>query len=258
MKIKEGEKVILLTRKGKSFLLTLRKGERFHTHLGSIPHEEIIGKEEGAKIVIGRNTPLYIFRPTLWEYIFHMKRISGIIYPKDSSFLILWGDIFPGAKVVEGGVGSGAMLLALARIVGEKGKVISYEEREDMIDIAAFNLREYFGRIPPWVEIKKANIYQGIEEKEVDRIILDVPEPWEVLPHAANSLQGGGILVTYLPTVLQVVRFSQKTREYPFLPPETVELLVRPWYIKGEVARPEHRMVAHTGFLTRVRKISPD
>jgi len=258
-KWKEGELVILYHESGKSFLFPLEKGKILNTHLGSVSHEEIMRKEEGEEVITTQGIPLRIFRPTLWDFIFEMKRLSGIIYPKDAGYILLWGDIFPGAVVIEGGIGSGAMLLVLSRTVGEKGRLISYDEREDMIEVAKENLLRFYGKIPPHVELKKGNIYEGFEEEdgEVDRIILDVPEPWRVLPHAERVLRGGGILITYLPTILQVAQFHSEAEKFSFTSPETVEVLVRPWHIKGHSVRPQHRMIAHTGFLTKIRKCLP-
>ena len=253
--LKENDAVILIDQKGKRHFILLKKGKTFHSQWGSITHEEIIGKEEGVIINLRHGASFVVFRPTLWEFALHMQRISGIIYPKDMGFIWIWGDIFPGARVIEGGVGSGAMLIVLSRAVGERGEVISYEIREDMIKRAKENLKNFYGEEPSWVKIKKEDIYKEIQEKEVDRIILDVPEPWRVISHAKVSLKGGGIIIAYLPSIIQASRFHRELLDNEFLSVETVELLIRSWHIEGKSVRPEHRMVGHTGFLVKGRKV---
>jgi len=252
--LKEGDYVFLLDPKGKKYFVTLRKGGVFHSHRGALKHEDIIGKEEGTVISPAQGAHFMVFKPTLWEYLLHMKRISGIIYPKDIGFVWMWGDIFPGARVIEGGVGSGSMLIALSRMVGEKGEIISYELREDMIKRAEENLKNLYGEIPSRIKIKRENIYEGIQEREIDRIVLDVPEPWQVVPHAYVALKGGGIIIAYIPSVTQASRLHAELVNNKFSCVETLEVLIRSWHIKGESVRPEHRMIGHTGFLVKGRK----
>ncbi len=255
MELKAGEVVILQDKRGKKYPLLLKKGEVFHTHLGAISHAQIIGKREGEKIVTSSGNIFYIFRPTLMEHIMSMKRKSALIYPKDSGIIWMWADIFPGALVVEGGVGSGALLLSLIRAVGKEGKIVSYEKRQDMLDLAKENISLFYGSLPPNLILKEADIYEGIEEKDVDRIILDVPEPWRVVPHASKALKGGGIILSYVPTILQASRFYLELENSLFTQITLWEVLLRPWQVQKESVRPYQRIVGHTGFLVLGRKV---
>lgn len=252
----EGDTVILLDPKGdKEFCYRLRKGGSVNLHKGKILFDDILGKSDGAIVRTSKGDPFVVYRPTLRQFIMHMKRDTQIIYPKDIAFIVLYADVFPGARVLEAGIGSGALTLGLLRAVGEKGKVISYEVREEFVKRALKNIRQFLGPEVPNLTVKLQDIYQGIDEEGLDRLLLDVPEPWRVIQHAARALRPGGIFLSYLPTIIQVKTLVDTLREHPaFTSVETMEILVRNWNIEGLSVRPYHRMVGHTGFLTLARR----
>jgi len=253
--IAEGESVILLDPEdNKEFFYKMRAKGHIDLHKGKILHAEIIGRPEGAVVRTSRGDPFLVFRPTLLQYIMHMKRDTAIIYPKDLALILFYADIYSGCTCLEAGIGSGALTLALLRGVGHEGKVISYEVREEFIERARKNIQHLLGE-PTNLEIKQRDIYEGIEEDELDRIILDIPEPWRVVKNAAESLRPGGIFVSYLPTIIQVKTLVDALRENRrFASIQTMETLLRDWHIEGLSVRPCHRMVGHTGFLTLARK----
>lgn len=253
--IAEGECIILLDPKDdKEFLYRMRTKGHINLHKGKILHAEIIGKPEGTVVHTSRGNPFLVFRPTLSQYIMHMKRDTSIIYPKDLALILLYADIHPGCTVLEAGIGSGSLTLALLRAVGTEGRVISYERREEFIQRATKNIQLYMGDLPN-LEVKQRDIYEGIEETGLDRIILDIPEPWRVIPHAAEALCPGGIFVGYLPTVIQVKSLVDALREEKrFSSIQVFEVLFRNWNIEGLSVRPFHQMVGHTGFITLARR----
>jgi tRNA (adenine57-N1/adenine58-N1)-methyltransferase len=251
----EGESIILLDPEdNKEFFYRLRAKGHIDLHKGKILHAEIIGKPEGSIVRTSRGDPFLVFRPTLSQFIMHMKRDTSIIYPKDLAVILFYADIYPGCTCLEAGIGSGSLTLALLRGVGREGKVISYEVREEFIQRARKNIQLLLGE-PTNLEIKQRDIYEGIEEEGIDRIILDIPEPWQVVKHAAKSLRPGGIFVSYLPTIIQVKTLVDALREDKrFTSIQTMETLFRDWHIEGMSVRPCHRMIGHTGFLTLARK----
>ncbi len=250
----EGDLALLIDRKGRRYLLTLKVGDTFHSHAGTLPHAEIIGQEQGRTFRTSMGQNLLVFRPTLGDYVLEMPRGSQVIYPKDLGNILIMADIFPGATVVEAGLGSGALTVALLRAVGEGGNVITYEIREDMVERALRNIRALTPG-PSHHDVRLQDIYKGIEERDVDRIVLDVPEPWHVVPWAAQSLSMGGIVLSFLPTILQVHQLVEEmTADTRFELIETVEVLLRPWNVTHRSVRPVHRMVAHSGFITTARR----
>lgn len=251
---REGETVILLDpEKEKELAYRLRVGGGVNLHKGKVSFDDIIGKGDGTTVKTSTGQRFVAFKPTLRQFIMHMPRDTQIIYPKDIAMILLYGDIYPGAKVLEAGIGSGALTLGLLRAVGREGLVISYEVREEFVRRALENIRRYMGE-PENHVVKLKDIYQGIEEREIDRIILDVPEPWRVVGHAKEALRPGGIFVSYLPTIIQVKALVDRLREDPaFVSIEVMEVLLRNWQIEGLSVRPFHRMVAHTGFITLAR-----
>ena len=253
--IAEGECIILLDPEDdKEFLFRMRAKGHINLHKGKILHTEIIGKPEGSVVRSSKGNPFLVFRPTLFQYIMHMKRDTSIIYPKDLSLILLYADIHPGCTVLEAGIGSGSLTLALLRAVGPEGKVISYEVRKEFIQRATKNIQLFMGD-PPNLEIKQRDVYEGIEEEELDKIILDIPKPWRMVTDAAESLRPGGMFIGYLPTIIQVKSLVDALQEEKrFTSIETFESLLRNWHIEGLSVRPEHRMVGHTGFLTLARK----
>lgn len=250
-----GEQILLVDTEGHRFLVRLQHGKGFHSSHGLLPHSEIIGRCEGDRLLTNIGRPMLCLRPTLEEYVFKMKRRSQIIYPKDIGMVLVKGDIRPGSRVLEIGVGSGSLGIALLRAVGPTGRLVSYEAREDMAALARKNAVEYLG-VDPTIEIRDG--YAGIDEREMDTVIVDLPEPHRLVGEAARALRAGGIFLSWLPTVMQVFELHRVLREEPrFDLVETVELLARPWHSTPRSLRPEHRMVAHTGFLVSARRCAP-
>ena len=252
----EGDLALLIDRKGRRYMLSLEQGKSFQSHIGVLPHTEIIGREEGCRVVASGGQRLLVLKPTMADFILEMPRIAQVIYPKDIGAILTYGDIFPGAHVLEAGMGSGALTIALLRAVGEKGHVVSYDIRPDMMERAKRNIHSLLSPCDN-LSLKLGDVYEGFEERNLDRLVLDLPEPWQVVPLAAEALVPGGLFLSYLPTILQVHQLSMALREHPsFDLIETLEVLVRPWSVTARSVRPVHRMVAHTGFITTARNCS--
>ncbi|MBI5197079.1 MAG: tRNA (adenine-N1)-methyltransferase [Nitrospirae bacterium] len=255
MKLRDGERIHFIDRQGRHYPLTLRKGKTFQFSGEIIAHDDLIGTEEGREVVFSRGGKFWLVRPTLSEYILKMPRGAQVIYPKDIATILLWADVYPGARVLEAGLGSGALTMALLRAVGDRGQVISYEVREDFAKRAQENVESYLGPVGNW-QVRLSDIYAKIEDPDIDRLILDLPEPWQVVPHAVEALRDGGILLSYLPTIIQTTRLVETLRDRKeFIQVETFETLLRGWNIEGNSVRPDHRMVAHTAFITVARKV---
>jgi tRNA (adenine57-N1/adenine58-N1)-methyltransferase len=238
-------------------MITLQRGQSFHFHRGILSHDSLIGEVEGITVRSTSGATLVALRPTFGDYVLKMKRGAQVVYPKDIAMILLHGDIHAGATVLEAGAGSGALTLALVQAVGPEGRVITYELREDFAATARANVEGFLGKAEN-LEIRICDAYERIEEEELDRIVLDLPEPWRVLPGAREALRPGGILVSYLPTILQVHTLVEGLRADPhWALASAFEVLVRPWHLEGRSVRPEHRMVAHTGFITTARRIVP-
>lgn len=252
-----GDLALLLDRKSRRYLLTLDDAGVFHSHLGRLNHAQLIGSSVGGWYRTDRGHTLLAVRPTLGDYVRQMPRGPQIIYQKDLGNIVSFADIFPGATVIEGGLGSGALTAALLRAVGAKGRVITYEIDEAVLPKAMRNI----SRVIPDasnLEVKIGSIYQGIEETNVDRVVLDVPEPWHSVAHIADSLVMGGVMLSFLPTVLQVHQLAGALeRDGRFQLVETIETLLRPWHVTERSVRPAHRMVAHSGFLTTAVRCLP-
>lgn len=247
-----GDLVLLVDRKQRRYLVTLAAGKSFHSHAGTLDHDALIGSGEGRRVRTSGGAELVVLRPTLADYVLKMKRGAQVIYPKDIGPILVYGDVFPGAAVVEAGVGSGALTMALLRAVGPAGTVTSYERREDHAAQASANIAAFCGEVTNHV-LRLADISEGIAEREVDRVLLDLPEPWTVVEAAGDALVAGGILLTYLPTVPQVQRAVDALVAHGFGFCETFEVIHRGWNVDGMSVRPDHRMVAHTGFITVAR-----
>jgi tRNA (adenine57-N1/adenine58-N1)-methyltransferase catalytic subunit len=250
-----GDRVLLVDSKGRRYLITLAEGSSFQSHAGGLPHAELIGQEEGVLLRTSLGARLQAVRPTLAEYVLKMPRGAQVIYPKDLGPILILADIFPGARVLEAGVGSGALTMALLRAVGAGGSVLGYEVREDFAVRARRNVEAFLGPDVPLV-IEVRDVYEGIDAADLDRVLLDLPEPWRVVKHAEAALRPGGILLSYLPTVGQVARLREELDSSAFGMAETLEVLQRSWHVEGASVRPDHRMVAHTGFLTTARLLS--
>ena len=252
-----GERVILLDSRGRRYLVRMEAGATFHYHRGALPHDLVIGSEEGITAHTTTGEPILCFRPRLSDYVLKMGRGAQIIYPKDLGPMLVYADVFPGARVLEAGTGSGALTLALCRAVGPEGRVVSYELRPDFSAVARENLESFFGKPPPWLELRIGDVRDVPGSGEsFDRVLLDLPEPWAALPALAEALHGGGILGAYLPTTGQTQSLVLALNRGLFAQVETFEVLLRTWHISERSVRPDHRMVAHTGFVTVARKLA--
>ncbi len=254
-----GERLHLLNKKGRIYRIELKEGATYEFSGEKIFHDEIIGLEDGSEIALSRGTRFFVLRPTLAEYTLHMKRGAQILYPKDLALIPMWADVYPGATVIEAGIGSGALTIPLLNAIGEKGRLISYELREDFARRAIKNIENYFNPSPlnDRLLIHNQSIYEGIVEEEVDRIVLDLPEPHLVVRHAVEKLRSGGIFLCFLPTVPQIEKVVLALQDaHVFESIETFETMLRPWNIDGRSVRPSLRMVAHSGFITTARKVT--
>jgi tRNA (adenine57-N1/adenine58-N1)-methyltransferase len=253
----QGDMALLLDRKNRRYLVTLSPDQTFHSHLGQLRHSQLIGSTVGGWYRTDRGHVLLAVRPTLGDFLLEMPRGPQIIYPKDLGNIIILGDIFPGATVIEGGLGSGALTAALLRAVGSTGKVITYEINEATLPNALRNVRKVVPDTPN-LTITVGDIYQGIAQRQVDRVVLDVPEPWQAVSGIGDALVMGGILLSFLPTILQVHHLvNDLNRDGRFQMVETVETLLRSWHVTERSVRPDHRMVAHSGFLTKAVRCEP-
>jgi tRNA (adenine57-N1/adenine58-N1)-methyltransferase len=254
---READYCLLIDRRDRQYLVHLMPGSTFDSHIGSCDLTELIGQPAGTWIETAKGHWMIAFKPTLADLALRMPRIATVMYPKDLGAMLVQADIFGGARVVEAGAGSGATTMSLLRAVGPGGKVTSYDIRQDMLDQTLANVEKEYA-VHDNLELKRGDVYQGFDETDVDRIILDLPEPWHVIPHASEKLVPGGILFSFLPTVLQVHEFSQALRaQRTFQVIETLELIMRPWSVAGRSVRPSHRAIGHTGFITTARKCSP-
>ena len=254
-----GDRVLLIDQRGRRYMTTLATGREFHSHLGAVRHDDLIGANEGATLVTTSGAPLAAFRPTLADFVLKMKRGAQVVYPKDVGLILVYADIFPGAFVLEAGTGSGSLTLALARAVGEGGRVISYETREDHHERAVENVSAWYegmGGKPENLELRVGDVFEGVSETGFDRMVLDLPEPWRAMGTTTASLAPGGVLCSYLPTVPQVSQTVEAMRAEGFGLLKTYEVLLRTWNVEGQSVRPDHRMVAHTGFVVVGRKLA--
>ena len=251
--LRAGERVMLIDAKDRRYLVTLREGASFHTHAGVLDHDAIIGQSEGSTVRSGERRFLVV-RPTLSDVVVKMPRGAQVIYPKDLGAILLQADIAPGLEVFEAGVGSGALSMTLLRA---GARVTAYEIREDFAVTARSNVTAMLGPDVPY-EIHLRDVTAGIEHGPFDRILLDMPEPWAVVAHAAGVLRPGGIFLAYLPTINQVQQLRLALAEHAFGLAESVEILRRTWHVEARSVRPDHRMVAHTGFLTSARRLAPE
>jgi tRNA (adenine57-N1/adenine58-N1)-methyltransferase len=243
--------VLLFDAKGRRYLVGLATGTDFHTHAGFVAHDDILGQEEGTTVRSSRGARYIVVRPTLAEVVLKMPRGAQVIYPKDLGPILVMADIFPGARVLESGLGSGAMSMALLRAGAE---ITGYELRADFAARAVANVAGFLGQAAlAHYHVEVRDVYEGIGTKGLDRVVLDLPEPWRAVKHVATALRPGGIIVSYLPSVPQVMTLRDALDSSGFAMAETVEILQRSWHIEGQAVRPDHRMVGHTGFLTSAR-----
>jgi tRNA (adenine57-N1/adenine58-N1)-methyltransferase catalytic subunit len=259
--LSNGERIHLVDKKGRQYALTLKAGETYQLSGHKIAHDELIGKPDGSLVTLSGGKAMLALRPTFGEYVLKMPRGAQVLYPKDLALIPMWADVYPGARVFEAGTGSGALTMALLRAVGPRGLVVTYEAREDFARTAMTNIERYLGPVPNLIPLRR-NAYEGIDLLEdgvpFDRLVLDLPEPWQVVPHAARVLRSGGVYLSFVPTVPQVQQTVEALeRAAVFGMMETFETLLRTWSIQGRSVRPDHRMVAHSGFLTVARKVEP-
>jgi len=258
----EGERVQLTDPKGRLHTITLVPGKEFHTHRGRLAHTDLIGAPDGSTVKNTAGVEYLAVRPLLCDYVLSMPRGAAVVYPKDAAQIVAMADIFPGASVVEAGVGSGALSMSLLRAVGDLGHLHSFERRADFADIARGNVEGFFGGPHPAWQVTVGDLVEtlpgAVEPGTIDRVVLDMLAPWECLDVVADALAPGGVLICYLATVTQLSRVAEASRDHGgFTEPAAWESLVRGWHLEGLAVRPQHRMHGHTGFLITTRRLAP-
>lgn len=255
--LRAGEWVRLTDQKGRRHNVELVPGKRFFSNRGHLEHDDLIGREEGFTVGSSMGGEYLVFRPLLSEFVVSMPRGAAVVYPKDAAQIVTLADVFPGARVVEAGVGSGALTCALLRAVGDTGLVSSYERREDFAVIARRNVETFFGQPHPAWTLTVGDLQDALVDREVDRVVLDMLAPWECLDAVATALVPGGVLIGYVATVTQLSTLVEALRaDGRFTEPASWESLVRTWHVEGLAVRPDHRMIGHTGFLVQTRRLA--
>jgi tRNA (adenine57-N1/adenine58-N1)-methyltransferase catalytic subunit len=256
--LEAGERVLLQDAKGRRYLVTLARGATFHTHRGRLAHDQLIGLPEGEVATTDLGQRLLVLRPTLADWLVKMPRGAQVIYPRVLALMLMAADVQPGQTAVEAGAGSGALSTALLQALAPGGRLTSFELRPDFADQARRNVEAWFGKAPDAWDLRVGDVVAGIGEVgPVDRVLLDLLEPWLVVGGAADALVGGGILAAFVATVPQVMRTVEAldgSRRFGLV--ETSEAILRPWHVDGLAVRPEHRMVGHTGFLVSARRVA--
>lgn len=253
-----GDRVQLSDPKGRLHTVTLTEGKQFHTHRGAIEHDALIGSPEGSVVSSTAGTAYLALRPLLADYVLSMPRGAAVIYPKDAAQIVMMADIHPGARVLEAGAGSGALTCSLLRAVGPEGSVISWENRPEHAVVAQANVKRFFGSTPPNWSLRDGDVAGHPAAEQVDRVVLDMLSPWEVLDAVSAALRPGGVLIGYVATTTQVSRLVEALRERGgYTEPSAWENLVRGWHVVGLAVRPEHRMIGHTAFLVSARRLAP-
>ncbi|HEX8003022.1 MAG TPA: tRNA (adenine-N1)-methyltransferase [Mycobacteriales bacterium] len=253
---KPGDRVQLTDPKRRLYTITLATGGQFHTHRGILAHDDLLGEPEGVVVKSTAGTPYLALRPLLADYVLSMPRGAQVIYPKDSALIVGYADVFPGARVVEAGAGSGALTCSLLRAVGDAGSVHSYELRPEFADVARANVQRFFGDLPATWTLTVGDL-DAADDADVDRVVLDMLNPWDVLDTVSRMLVPGGVVCCYVATTTQLSRTVEALRAHgTFTEPWSMESLVRPWHVEGLAVRPDHRMVAHTAFLAFSRRLA--
>lgn len=253
-----GDRVQLTDSKGKMYSFFLQPGNQWHSHKGWINHDEIIGSEEGVVLLSSSGTSYQAFRPLLNDYVLSMPRGATIVYPKDAAVIVGFCDLFPGARVLEAGAGSGALSISILRAIGDAGLLTSYEERSDFLEIARSNVKNYFGELPKNWQLRSGRVESASFSGDYDRVVLDMLAPWDVLKTSADALKPGGVICCYVATTTQLSRTAEAVRESDlFSEPESFETMLRTWHHEGLSVRPQHAMNAHTGFLLFARRLAP-
>jgi tRNA (adenine57-N1/adenine58-N1)-methyltransferase catalytic subunit len=254
--LRDRDPIVLIDRKERTYLRILRRGGRISVRGGGLACDSVIGLPEGTTVETAHGERLLVLRPTYAQLIPNLPRRAQPIYPKDVGPILLWGDIQAGARVVEVGTGPGALTIALLRAVGPTGTLVSYEIREDFATATRENVARFHGDAPNWT-LKTCDAFAGMEERDMDRLVIDLAEPWQLLDVASSVLRPGAVVTGFVPTVLQVKQFVDALRAHGrFGAVETLETLVRFWNVRDRSVRPTHRMVAHTGFLVFARHLS--
>lgn len=252
-----GDRVQITDPKGRRHTVVLEPGAQFHTHRGALAHDDLIGQPEGSVVTSTAGTQYLALRPLLADYVLSMPRGAQVIYPKDAAQILMFGDIFPGARVLEAGAGSGALTCSLLQAVGDHGSVTSYEVRPDHAEQAAANVERFFGRAVAHWQLRIADLATHPAQEPVDRAVLDMLHPWAQLPAVSAALVPGGVLVVYVATTTQLSHSAEALREAGcYTEPQAWETLQRPWHTVGLAVRPEHRMVGHTAFLLTARRLA--
>ena len=253
-----GERITLTDPKGRRHSIVLADGAQFHTTKGGISHDELIGGPEGVVVRSVGGVEYLAMRPLMSEFTVTMPRGAQVVYPKDAAQIVMGADVFPGARVIEAGVGSGALSCALLRAIGPTGRLTSYERRDDFAAIAQRNVENFLGRPHPGWEIRVGDLAETITDEPADRVVLDMLAPWECVDAVADVLIPGGVLCVYLATTTQLSMTVETLRVHTgFTEPESTESLVRGWHVEGLAVRPKHAMVGHTGFLLTTRRLAP-
>ena len=254
----EGDRIQLTDPKGKMYTFTITPGKEWHTHKGWIVHNDLIGLPEGSVVSTSAGLKFTAFKPLIGDFVLSMPRGATIVYPKDAAMIVGVADVFPGAKVIEAGVGSGALSISLLRAVGSDGELSSFERREDFADIARENIRTYFGEIPSQWKLSVGSVQESNTDKKYDRVILDMLAPWECVAFAADVLRPGGVFLAYVATTTQLSATAEALKEDGrFTEPLSSETIVRDWHHEGLAVRPMQRMIGHTGFLIVSRRMAP-
>ena len=253
-----GDRVQLTDAKGKLYSITLTAGAEWHTHKGMLKHDQLVGIPEGSIVVTNGELKFQAFRPLLADYVLSMPRGATIIYPKDAAMILGVADIKPGVRVLEAGVGSGALSISILRAIGENGFLHSVEIRDDFAKISEKNVSSYFGEKPANWKLSVGALQEQQLENNYDRIVLDMLAPWECMDVASNALVPGGVFMSYVATTTQLSRIAEAIKESGnFTEPESSETIVRGWHHEGLAVRPQHRMIGHTGFLVFARRMAP-
>jgi tRNA (adenine57-N1/adenine58-N1)-methyltransferase catalytic subunit len=253
-----GDRIQLTDPKGKMYTFTITPGKEWHTHKGWIVHNDLIGLPEGSVVSTSAGLQFTAFKPLLGDFVLSMPRGATIVYPKDAAMIIGVADVFPGAKVIEAGVGSAALSISLLRAIGPTGELTSFERREDFADIARENVRTYFGTVPTNWNLNIGSVQESSTDKKYDRVILDMLAPWECISFASEVLRPGGVFLAYVATTTQLSMTAEAIKEDGhFTEPLSSETIVRDWHHEGLAVRPMQRMIGHTGFLIVTRRMAP-
>ncbi|WP_457098737.1 tRNA (adenine-N1)-methyltransferase [Microbacterium sp. P5_E9] len=257
-----GDRVQLTGPKGRLHTITLKADGELHTHHGVLKHTSLIGQPDGSVVTGSAGHEYLALRPLLRDFVMSMPRGAAIIYPKDAAQILAEADIFPGAVVVEAGVGSGALSLWLLRAIGTEGRLTSFERRADFAEVAKANVETFLGEVPTNWDVRVGDLGEGLAaatgEASVDRVVLDMLAPWECIDVVADALVPGGVVLCYVATATQLSRVAEYIRATGlFTEPEANETMVRGWHVEGLAVRPDHRMIAHTGFLLWARRLAP-